>query len=250
MSPRGPTPLLAVFLGLTVTRVVVDRQARRQDRHRRQGLRVVLVLRHRRYLGPQSVEPGGSEDHRSGRPGDRAVAGCHAAGPAAVPARPVLRHVLGARSRSRLFYLILRCTHTGTEVGGRLRRGLAAPVGRSAPRHRQRRPRRRDADVLRKRTHLPRAALGAAVAGGDDGGAARRRESCSSSASGLAGLAIASRELSAGNEGEEGVDGGFERAGVSLHLREKQAALEGGEQRHREVVGGNASRRGRRPAGP
>ena len=45
-----------------------------------------------------------------------------------------------------------------------------------------------------------------------------------------------------GGEGEDGVDGGFQGAGVALDLREQEPALEGGEQRHGEVVGAGAGR--------
>jgi hypothetical protein len=45
-----------------------------------------------------------------------------------------------------------------------------------------------------------------------------------------------------GGEGEDGVDGGFEGAGVALDLDEEQAALERGEQCYGEVVGTDVGR--------
>jgi hypothetical protein len=45
-----------------------------------------------------------------------------------------------------------------------------------------------------------------------------------------------------GDEGEDGIDGGFEGAGVALDLGEEQTALERGEQCHGEVVGTGAGR--------
>jgi len=45
-----------------------------------------------------------------------------------------------------------------------------------------------------------------------------------------------------GGEGEDGIDGGFDGAGVALDLGEEQPALERGEQRHGEVIGTGAGR--------
>src|ERR1700730_7675910 len=45
-----------------------------------------------------------------------------------------------------------------------------------------------------------------------------------------------------GGQGDDGVDGGFQGTGVSLDLSEEEPALEHGEQRYCEVVGGDARR--------
>ncbi len=48
--------------------------------------------------------------------------------------------------------------------------------------------------------------------------------------------------LTGGCEGEDGVDGGLERPCVALDLGQQEAAQQGGEQRHGEVVGVDAGR--------
>jgi hypothetical protein len=45
-----------------------------------------------------------------------------------------------------------------------------------------------------------------------------------------------------GDESEEGVDGGFERASVTLDLGEEEASLEGGEEGDGQVVRAGAGR--------
>jgi hypothetical protein len=64
----------------------------------------------------------------------------------------------------------------------------------------------------------------------------------------LVNAVLAAAASPGGGEGEDGIDGGFEGAGVALDLGEEQPALKRGEQCHGEVVGTGAGREV--PSGP
>jgi hypothetical protein len=153
MTHEGAHALLAVFLGLTVTGVVVDRHAGGKTGIVGEGLRVVLVLLVG-YLGPSLFGLAAAKIIALGDPVTVLWL---------VVILLVLLLFLLGRSFGMfsvpiaigLFYLILRYTHTGTEVVAAyavawllLLSGLRHAIGHGV--------RAADADVLRKRTHLPR----------------------------------------------------------------------------------------------
>ena len=153
MTHEGAHALLAVILGLTVTEVILDRHADGKTGIVGEGLRVVLVALIG-YLGPSLFGLGAAKIISLGDP-------------VTVLWLVVLLLVLVLFLLGRsfgmfsvpiaigLFYLILRYTHTGTEVVAAyavawllLLAGVRHAIGDGV--------RAGDAHALRKRTHLPR----------------------------------------------------------------------------------------------
>ena len=180
MTHEGAHALLAVFLGLTVTGIVVDRHAGGKTSVVGEGLRVVLVLLVG-YLGPSLFGLGAAKIIALGDPVTVLWL---------VVILLVLLLFLLGRSFGMfsvpiaiaLFYLILRYTHAGTEVVAAygvawvlLLAGLRHAIGDGI--------RAADADALRKQTHLPRV-LWALLWLAGTGAALLIGGSCSSSADG------------------------------------------------------------------
>jgi hypothetical protein len=153
MTHEGAHALLAVFLGLTVTGVVVDRHAGGKTSVVGEGLRVVLVMLIG-YLGPSLFGLGAAKIISLGYPVTVLWL---------VVLLLVLLLFLLGRSFGMfsvpiaiaLFYLILRYTHAGTEVVAAyavawllLLSGVRHAIGDGI--------RAADAHALRKQTHLPR----------------------------------------------------------------------------------------------
>ena len=153
MSHEGAHALLAVFLGLTVTGVVVDRHAGGKTSVVGEGLRVVLVMLIG-YLGPSLFGLGAAKLISLGDPVTVLWL--------VITLLVMLLFLLG-RSFGMfsipiaivLFYLILRYTHAGTEVVAAyavawllLLSGVRHAIGDGI--------RAGEAHALRKQTHLPR----------------------------------------------------------------------------------------------
>ena len=153
MTHEGAHALLAVILGLTVTEVVLDRHAGGKTSIVGEGLRAVLVALIG-YLGPSLFGLGAAKIISLGDPVTVLWL---------VVLLLVLLLFLLGRSFGMfsvpiaiaLFYLILRYTHTGTEVVVAyavawllLLAGVRHAIGDGI--------RAADAHALRKQTHLPR----------------------------------------------------------------------------------------------
>ena len=153
MTHEGAHALLAFILGLTVAEVVLDRHAGGKTSIAVEGLKAVLVALIG-YLGPSLFGLGAAKIISLGDPVTVLWL---------VVLLLVLVLFLLARSFGMfsvpiaiaLFYLILRYTHAGTEVVAAyavtwllLLSGVRHAIGHGI--------RATDADVLRKRTHLPR----------------------------------------------------------------------------------------------
>jgi hypothetical protein len=153
MTHEGAHALLAVILGLTVAEIVLDRHAGGKTSIAGEGLKAVLVVLIG-YLGPSLFGLGAAKIISLGDPVTVLWL---------VVILLVLLLFLLGRSFGLfsvpiaigLFYLILRYTHTGTEVVAAyavawllLLSGVRHAIGDGI--------RAADADVLRKRTHLPR----------------------------------------------------------------------------------------------
>jgi hypothetical protein len=153
MTHEGAHALLAVLLGLGVTEVLLDRRAGGKTSVVGEGLRLVLVALIG-YLGPSLFGLGAAKIISLGDPVTVLWL---------VVLLLVLLLFLIGRSFGMfsvpiaiaLFYLILRYTHTGTEVVAAyavawllLLGGVRHAIGDGI--------RAADADALRKRTHLPR----------------------------------------------------------------------------------------------
>jgi hypothetical protein len=153
MSHEGAHALLAVFLGLTVTGVIVNREAGGKTTVLGEGLRVVLVMIIG-YLGPSLFGLGAAKLISVGAP-------------IAVLWLVVILLVLLLFTLGRsfglisvpiaivAFYLILRYTHAGAEIAIAyavawllLLAGVRHAIGDGI--------RAADADALRSKTHLPR----------------------------------------------------------------------------------------------
>jgi hypothetical protein len=153
MTHEGAHALLAVFLGLTVTGVVVDRHAGGKTSVVGEGLRVVLVLLIG-YLGPSLFGLGAAKLISLGYP----VTVLWLVILLLVLVLFLLGRSFGMFSvpiAIALFYLILRYTHAGTEVVAAyavawllLLSGVRHAIGDGI--------RAADAHALRKQTHLPR----------------------------------------------------------------------------------------------
>jgi hypothetical protein len=153
MSHEGAHALLAVFLGLTVTGVVVDRHAGGKTSVVGEGLRVVLVML-TGYLGPSLFGLGAAKLISLGDP----VTVLWLVITLLVMLLFLLGRSFGMFSvpiAIALFYLILRYTHAGTEVVAAyvvawllLLSGVRHAIGDGI--------RAGDAHALRKQTHLPR----------------------------------------------------------------------------------------------
>lgn len=153
MSHEGAHALLAVFLGLTVTGVVVDRQAGGKTSVVGEGLRVVLVMLIG-YLGPSLFGLAAAKIISLGDP----VTVLWLVVLLLVMLLFLLGRSFGTFSvpiAIALFYLILRYTHTGTEVVAAyavawllLLSGVRHAIGDGI--------RASDAHALRDQTHLPR----------------------------------------------------------------------------------------------
>jgi Peptidase M50B-like len=153
MSHEGAHALLAVFLGLTVTGVVVDRHAGGKTSVVGEGLRVVLVMLIG-YLGPSLFGLGAAKLISLGDP----VTVLWLVITLLVMLLFLLGRSFGMFSipvAIALFYLILRYTHAGTEVVAAyavawllLLSGVRHAIGDGI--------RAGDAHALRKQTHLPR----------------------------------------------------------------------------------------------
>jgi hypothetical protein len=153
MTHEGAHALLAVILGLTVAEIILDRHAGGKTSFAGEGLKALLVALIG-YLGPSLFGLGAAKIISLGDP-------------VTVLWLVVLLLVLVLFLIGRsfglfsvpiaigLFYLILRYTHTGTEVVAAyavawllLLAGLRHAIGDGI--------RAADATVLRKQTHLPR----------------------------------------------------------------------------------------------
>jgi hypothetical protein len=153
MSHEGAHALLAVFLGLTVTGVIVDREAGGKTTVVGEGLRVVLVMLIG-YLGPSLFGLGAAKLISVGAP----VAVLWLVVILLVMLLFLLGRSFGMISvpiAIGLFYLILRYTHAGTEVVAAyavawvlLLSGVRHAIGDGI--------KASDARALRDKTHLPR----------------------------------------------------------------------------------------------
>jgi hypothetical protein len=153
MSHEGAHALLAVFLGLTVTGVVVDRHAGGKTSVVGEGLRVVLVMLIG-YLGPSLFGLGAAKLISMGDP----VTVLWLVVILLVMLLFLLGRSFGMFSvpiAIAAFYLILRYTHAGTEVMAAyavawllLLSGVRHAIGDGI--------RAGDAHALRSKTHLPR----------------------------------------------------------------------------------------------
>jgi hypothetical protein len=153
MSHEGAHALVAVFLGLTVTGIVVDRQAGGKTSVVGEGLRVVLVMLIG-YLGPSLFGLGAAKIISLGDP----VTVLWLVILLLIMLLFLLGRSFGMFSvpiAIALFYLILRYTHTGTEVVAAyavawllLLSGVRHAIGDGI--------RASDAHALRDKTHLPR----------------------------------------------------------------------------------------------
>lgn len=152
MTHEGAHALLAVILGLTVTEIVLDRNSEGRTGIVGEGLRVVLVLLIG-YLGPSLFGLGAARLISLGYP----VAVLWLLVILLVLLLFLLGRSFGVFSvpvAILLFYVILRYTHTGTEVVAAyavawllLLSGLRTAVSHGI--------RSADADTLRSRTHMP-----------------------------------------------------------------------------------------------
>jgi hypothetical protein len=154
MTHEGAHALLAIFLGLTVTEIVLNRRAEGATKVVGEGLLRFVLVALIGYLGPSLFGLGAARIISLGDPVTVLWL--------VVILLVVLLFVLG-RSFGMfsvpiaiaLFYLILRYTHAGTEVVAAyavawllLLAGLRHAIGHGV--------RAADADNLRRRTHLPR----------------------------------------------------------------------------------------------